>query len=806
MSVSVEEIKLPIIRDVKDFDRRSGAWLERVIFNNRIIVVLLCLMITLFLGYRATKLHVNVNFEEMIPSKHPYVLNYFANKASLNGLGNVLRVVVETKDGDIFNSDYLEVVRQVNDKLFLRDGVDRGYMKSVWTPATTWTEITEEGFRGGPVMPFDYNASPESIAAFKTNIGKAGIVGSLVGTDFKSTAIVVPLLDKIAETGKPIDFGEFSRWLEKDVRSLETDRYKIHIVGFSKLVGDLIASLYSVMGFFAVSAVIASVIIFYYTRDYRSTALLVATATFGVVWLLGLLELLGYDLNPFSILVPFLIFAIGLSHGAQKMNGIIQDIGRGTHKYVAARYTFRRLFMAGLTALLANVVGFAVLMVIDIPAIRDLALTTSLGVSVLIFTKLCFIPVALSYIGVSERAAKRSLQDDRALVTGEGHVVGHFLRQVVLACTTPKVARPLVLGMLLLGAFAAYVSLTRLSIGDLDPGAPELRPESRYNRDLAYIANNYGASGDPFAIITKTPPDGVRNYETLVEQDRLAQALLEMPEVLAVSSLANTVRFVAAATYEGDPRWSTLLRDEQANSLAVRSAINQYPELMDQDGRVSPVIAFLRDHKAETLTKVVEKVEAFGSVTNNQDMQFLLAAGSAGIEAATNIVVKQANYRILGLLYATVIMLCLLTFRSWRATLVAMIPLVITSFLCEALMVALGIGVKVATLPVIALGVGVGVDYALYLLSIQLAAQRRGATLMEAYTEALDFTGKVVALIGFTMAAAVVTWAWSPIKFQADMGILLTFMFVWNMLGALVLIPALSYFLLKPERIALRSA
>jgi len=127
------------------------------------------------------------------------------------------------------------------------------------------------------------------------------------------------------------------------------------------------------------------------------------------------------------------------------------------------------------------------------------------------------------------------------------------------------------------------------------------------------------------------------------------------------------------------------------------------------------------------------------------------------------------------------------------------VPLVITSILCEALMVWLGIGVKVATLPVIALGVGIGIDYALYLLSVQLAQQRLGQSLAEAYRRTLQFTGKVVALVGITLAAGVVTWALSPIKFQADMGILLAFMFIWNMFGAVVLIPALSHFLLTPR-------
>ena len=156
---------------------------------------------------------------------------------------------------------------------------------------------------------------------------------------------------------------------------------------------------------------------------------------------------------------------------------------------------------------------------------------------------------------------------------------------------------------------------------------------------------------------------------------------------------------------------------------------------------------------------------------------------------------------MLWLVYGAVVILSFITFRSWRAVVVAVLPLVVTSFLAEALMVWLGIGVKVATLPVIALGVGIGVDYALYILSILLARMKEGMTLSEAYYQSLLFTGKVVMLTGVTLAIGVITWVFSPIKFQADMGLLLAFMFLWNMLGALVLLPALAHFLLKPTKL-----
>ena len=247
------------------------------------------------------------------------------------------------------------------------------------------------------------------------------------------------------------------------------------------------------------------------------------------------------------------------------------------------------------------------------------------------------------------------------------------------------------------------------------------------------------------------------------------------------------------------PKWLTLARNQETLNYAAQQASVNNPDLFNGDCSVMPVIAYLADHKAETLDRVVKVAEQFAQEHSTSDRQFLLAAGSAGIEAATNIVVRQANRTMLVYVYGAVILLCFVTFRSWRAVVVAVVPLAITSVLCEALMVALGMGVKVATLPVIALGVGIGVDYALYLLSVQLAQQRAGLPLKQAYKRAVQFTGKVVALVGITLAAGVITWAFSPIKFQADIGILLTFMFLWNMIGALVLIPALAHFLLPDE-------
>ncbi|MBD8561845.1 MMPL family transporter [Pseudomonas fluorescens] len=786
---------MPVVSDFKSFNCRSGGLIERIVFNNRLIVLLAFLATTLVLGYFATQLRVNASFERMIPQSHPYIKNYHENITGLRALGNSIRVVVENRNGDIFDKDFQLTVQRINDKLYLMPGVDRAWLRSLWTPNVRWTQVTEEGYQGGPVMPDGWDGSPEMTARLRTNIQRAGIVGSYVADDFRSTMIVAPLLETDPETGEQLDYGKFSRTLERELRSIEGQgQVRIHIVGFAKIVGDLIEGLYQVSLYFFISAAIAGFFVYLYTRCLRSTVLLVVLASLGVVWLLGVLALLGFELDPYSILAPFLIFAIGLSHGAQKMNGIMQDIGRGSHKYVAARYTFRRLFLTGVTALLANAVGFAVLMIIDIPVIRNLAVTTSIGVFILIFTKLLMIPVLLSYVGVSPAAARRSLVDDKQEQAGKG-AMGHVWRWLV-RFTERRRAIMAISVALVLTTFSSVVML-QLKVGDIHPGAPELRPDSRYNLDEAYITARYGLSSDLFAVIARTPKGECHNYPMLVEIDRLTDHLRGIEGVRSVRSLADQIRVVNVGGNEGNPKFATLPRNPAVSYAAVSTVQFELADLANTECDVMPVIAYLADHKADTLSRVADSVEGFAAEHDSERIRFLLAAGSAGVEAATNMVVRESIVTMYLAVYGAVALLCLIAFRSWRAVLVALIPLVITSIVCKAVMVWLGIGLKVATLPVIALGVGVGVDYALYLLSIQLLMQRRGASLTEAYRTALLFTGKVVALVGITMVAGVVTWAWSPIRFQADLGILLALMFLWNMIGALILVPALSHFLLR---------
>ncbi len=784
----------PVIARLRDFDTQSGNWLERLLFNNRLPIVLICALITGILGYNASKLRLNASFERMIPTNHPYIVNYFENKQELPGLGNSIRIAVERTQGTIYDAAYLKTLQEINDEVFFIPGVDRNAMRSLWTPATRWAEVTEDGLAGGPVIPDTYDGSPASVEQVLANVERSGQIGQLVANNFKSSIIFVPLLDINPETSEPLDYQLLSHRLEKLREKYQSSEIKLHITGFAKLAGDLIDGLQNVLFFFLISIMIATAIIYWYTHCIRSSLIIVSCSIIAVIWQLGLLRALGFELDPYSMLVPFLIFSIGMSHGGQKMNGILQDVGRGMHRLVAARYTFRRLFMAGFTALVTDAVGFAVLMIINIGVIQVLALMASVGVAVLIFTNLVLVPILLSYIGVSQKAAERSLKQETADLSGE---TPHIIWRILDVFTHRRWATVAIAVFILLGG-AGMIVRSHLQIGDLDPGAPELRPNSRYNRDNAFVVENFASSSDVFVVMIKTPVNLCTQYDTLVKVDALEWELRQLPGVESTSSMVPTSKQAIVGMNEGCLKWYELLRNQYVlNAVTVRAP----RELFNTDCSMLSLFIFLKDHKAGTLSSVVKKVESFATANDSESNRFMLGAGNAGIEAVTNIVVKKSMIEMLYWVYGAVLLLCFIAFRSWRAVLVAVIPLVLTSILCEALMVWLRIGVKVATLPVIALGVGIGVDYSLYVLSVVLAYMQVGMTLSAAYYRALLFTGKIVILMGLTLALGVATWAFSPIKFQADMGILLSFMFLWNMVGALVFMPALGRFVLRTKSV-----
>lgn len=757
-------------------------WIEKQLFGFKYLVFGFIVLLTAFLAYNASLVRPSASFEKMIPVQHEYVQNYLNYKQELASLGNSVRVVIENENGDIFNAQFQEQMRTLNDELFFISGVDRSGMKSIWTANVTWAEVTEDGFVGGTVIPSDYDGSQRTLDRLRRNVMLSGQVGYLVGDNLQSAVFILPLMSVNPDTNKPLDYNELSNKLEEIRAKYETNGVKIHITGFAKVVGDLIAGAAEVVIFFLTAIVITFALLYLYSRCLRSTIVTVTCALVAVIWQLGLLNLLGQGLDPYSMLVPFLVFAIAVSHGVQLISAIGQHMAAGNKAEQAARLGFRALAIPGLIALLSDGLGFITLNVIEIEVIQDLATAASVGVAVILLTNLILLPILMSWTGVSPAGIKYLVAEQSKTPV----IVTVFSR-----FADAKWAK----SALVFGVFCLAIGLYQgqsLKIGDLDAGAPELRADSRYNLDNAFVVNNYQASTDIMVLMVETPAEQCSSYHTLNAVNQLQAHVEGIPGVQSTLSVATIAKKAIVGMNEGNPKWQGL----SPNQLVLNAAVGRAPAaFMNNTCSMLPLIIYLDDHKANTLETVIADITAYTAANKTEGVNFALAAGNAGIEAATNNVIEKAQYQMLMWVYGVVALLCFLTFRSVKTLICIILPLALTSILGQALMATLGIGVKVATLPVIALGVGIGVDYGIYIYSQLSARLKIGDSLQDAYKYALSSTGKAVAFTGITLAIGVCTWVLSPIKFQADMGLMLTFMFIWNMLGALCFLPALAWLL-----------
>lgn len=819
--------------------------MESALFGARPLIALLFAAITVVMGWYASQLQVSAGFKKQLPLDHPYMQTYLEYEDEFPGTNRIL-VALKARDGDIFDARFFKALYEITNEVFFIEGVNRAGVRSLFTPNVRYVEIVEGGFAGGNVIPADfdpdssgYDPTGEEFEKIRANIVKSGEIGRLVSEDFSGAMVWASLMETNPQTGGKIDLQEISRKLENIRDRFENEHHSVHIIGFPMIVGDIAEGAKSVVLFFGIAILFTGVLLYFYSGSVKLTALPIVCSLIAVVWQLGLLELLGYGIDPMNILTPFLIFAIGVSHGVQMINAWSDErlfgdpamdreqellahedpaAHEGVDREEAARRTFRQLLVPGTIALLSDTVGFLTILLIEIRIIQELAITASTGVAVIILTNLLLMPILLSWTRLKNVSRFRESKLKRA-----ARIEGFW--RFLAGFTKPGRAGVTIAVSALLLAAGLWKSQD-MQIGDSRPGVPELREDARYNRDARTISRDFALGVDQLIVIAETYPSACTEDHHVMETiDRFAWHMQNVPGVQKVLSLPQVAKIINAGWNEGFIKWRVL----PPNNYVMRQNLQNIDTdtgLLNSQCSAMPVIIFTEDHKATTIDRVVVAVKEFDK--NNRErlgeehreemrellthegtgeppdlgewrVRFRLAMGNVGVMAATNEVVRAEQFPMLLYVYSAIVLLCLVTFRSIRGTLCIVLPLALVSVLAYALMAVMNIGLKVNTLPVVALGVGIGVDYGIYIFSRLDGLMRRGLSLGEAYLDTLKLTGKPVFFTAVTLAIGVGTWLFSELKFQADMGLLLVFMFLLNMVGAIVLLPALARWLLRPR-------
>ena len=722
------------------------------LINNRYGIVALFLVITIGMMFAMSQLRIETGFKKQLPLKHEYMQTFLQYEKEFGGANRVL-VALVARDGNMFTPKYFEALEEITDQVFFIPGVDRASVRSIFTPNVRFVEVVEDGFAGGNVIPSDYAPSEAMFEQVRSNIVKSGEVGRLVSADFSGAMVWANLLEENPQTGEKLDYRSVAAQLEAIRTQFEGEEFTVHIIGFAKIVGDISDGAQSVIWFFLVALVITAFLLYMYSRSVWLTVLPLTCSLVAVIWQMGILSLLGYSLDPMNILTPFLIFAIGVSHGVQKISAWMVEKefgGRTPDDWVKSGYntmedidkiprrspmhgsreTIKKLLAPGVIALVSDTIGFLTILFISIRIIQELAITASIGVAVIILTNLLLLPVLLSWVKLKNPHKYR----ERMLKAASGKSpVWDYLA----GFTEPRRAAWAIAVSIALFVVGAWLA-QGMKIGDSEVGVPELRPQARYNQDAVLISERFSLGVDVLTVIAETTADAcTENYEVMETMDRFAWDMANVPGVQKVITLPMVAKVVNAGWNEGNIKWRILPRDNYVLRQAL-SGIDTATGLLNTDCSAMPIMIFTADHRAETIATIVERVKVLREQLNMGDLNlklenqvleemaseddvspeslhFRLATGNVGVMAATNEDIAAAEKPMLALVFGSIIILCLVTYRTILGTLCIVLPLIVVSTLAEALMALYGIGLKVNTLPVVALGVGIGVDYGIYI-------------------------------------------------------------------------------------------
>lgn len=757
--------------------------IEDWLFRNRGAVLGVFLLFTAIMAFFAAQLRMDAGFEKQMPVGHEYVKTLNKYRANLFS-ANRLTVVLRARHGTIWTKEGLSRLAALTQAVVYLPNVDRLGVQSLWTPNSFVNEITEEGFRSQPLIPGTVTPdglTSQLISQIHRSTGEGGFVGSLVSRDGKA-AMITAELSELGADGKKLDYIAFNHLLESSIRKpFENADYEVQIIGFAKQIGDIADGAKSVLVFCAIALVLTGLAVFWYCHSIRFTILPIVCSLTSLVWQFGSLRLLGFGLDPLGVLVPFLVFAIGVSHGVQQINYITRELAHGKTSMQAARTSFSGLLIPGTLALVTAFVSFVTLLLIPIPMIRELAITASLGVGYKILTNLVMLPLAASYVNFDQKYAD-SMMKKREQRSNWLRVLSHV--------AVPRNAALVLL--ILAGIFSAAVWESRdRVVGTLQPGAPELRPDSRFNRDAVSIANNFDMGLDWLSVVVEAPPNSCETPGVGAFDDRLTYKLQTVPGVVSIASYAGMLRSYNQGYNEGNPKMSVIPIDA-GNYAGLSSEIGRVRGYLNQDCSMTAIHLYLSDHKAVTINRVIDAVKQFRDTHPTPGVRIRLAAGNAGVLAAIDDEVAKSELPMMLYVYAAIVILVFVVYRDLRAVVACCLPLTVGTFIGYWFMKQFQIGLTVATLPVMVLAVGIGVDYAFYIYNRLQMHLADGEHIVDALEHAILEVGMATIFTAITLAIGVATWSFSSLKFQADMGKLLAFMFIVNLIMAMTALPALA--------------
>lgn len=763
----------------------------RAIIRFRLVIFVAILLVTAFFGYQLKNVGLRQSLDDIVPLDHPYV-KLDKKMFDIFGGSNLVSIGVCVKEGDVFNLDTLGKIYRITDELRYLKGVvpyrivsiASRKLRHVYTyrdpKAPAYSTVNNTGYIT-MVKDILRDKKPEDLEFYKAAVtGNPSVLGSVVSNDLKGTVI---LADFTGEENYKYVFDNIRRITKQE----EDANTTFHLGGRPIMLGYVNLYLTRMIGMFGVALLVMIVLLFFSFGNIRGMALPLAAGIVTVIWTLGIMGTLRVRMDLMSLVVPFLILSIAISHSVQIIKRFYERVSVTGEKIVASEQALVGIIPPALTAIITDSLGFGSIMVFPFRVIRSLGATASLGILTVFVTTVIFIAVAMALLPTPSRKELAKQEKESRLEKALS-----FMARASFKPGTRVVV--IVSALLLMGAGA--VGMSKVVTGDTRAGSPFFWENSAYNQDDRILRENFTGTVPYYIFIDSKERFGIADPTLTHDIDRLQDILRKRPEVGYVTSYVDVVKSSNAAWHDMDKTYYTLPEDFDTASELLNDFFGGVEPgvtdaYFDLSMRYANIQVFLRNSKASSITGIIDETNRFVREEKQSTFEIVPAAGLAGLFASIIEVTDQKSIQNISQVSLGIFILCAILFRSFIGGLVILLPLAIGKLVTFGVMGFSKIGLFLHTIPAISPGMGIGVDYSIYVLDrLKDELKEHPDDHEKAYVTALSTSGKAVIFTGMSVACGVLVLLLSELRFQAIMGEVLAIVILCNMIGALVLLPS----------------
>ena len=754
----------------------------------RFHVVVLLAFSTLLLAYFAVRVEVKTVFNDLLPQNHPYIKTNNEFKETFGG-SNMVSIMVEVDEGDIFSESVLEKIRGITVDLNQVKGVNQFQIISLASKKLKEVIVSGNAIENHPLMwPNLPKDAAERAQLREKVLNNPLIFGTYVSTDLKSALITVDFYDQL------VDYDAAFKQIMEIAGKYRDSLVHVRVVGEPILYGWVKHFLPETFHIFFLTIALLSFILFVVTRTWRGTLLPLLAGSVSAIWALGLAKLLNFNFDPLVIVIAFLITARSISHSTQLVTRFDDEIAQGAkNSTIAAAGAMANLFRPGMLGVMADAGCMIIVALTPIPLLQKVAIIGTVWVATIAVSAMVLTPVLLSWVRRPE---------------GYAHPVNlspfmHKFLDFCVSVVTTRARYAVLAGAMILFAVSGYFAF-QLNVGDANPGSPILWGDSTYNMDSKAVNNKFRGSDRMFVVFAGNRSNVLIEPEVLSGMNQFQRFMEAQPEIGWTVSLADVLPSIKRMLYEDSPRFEELGGNAEENGelsylFIAGSDPGDSARFADAQFKNGSVTLYFRDHQGKTIRTAISRIKEFMSTHHMKNVVIQLAGGFVGAIAAVNEVILAGQIESIALALLVLVICCLVTYRSAIAGMFFMVPVVISNTVTFSYMAFKGIGMNINTMPVAALGIGLGVDYAFYIVDgIREELKINNNDLHDAIVKSMHSAGRGVLITAASLVASVVFWWFSSLRFQAEMGIMMGLWLCVSATSALIITPAMVY-VFRPE-------